>query len=480
MSEEAIREALTEQLNRTLVPKVSYSEFVQIRGGFGMGLQDHGILGNGIQPVQTKDKNISLILDGELYNAEELKLLFRNELPHRSMSSPELCLHLIMRFGSEIVNQFNGLFVIVIYDHRVPKMTLISDRFGFRPLFYVQRQKAVIFGSELKALCVIDPEPRKIDEIGTLEFFCFGSQLNERTWLQEYRRLTPATILTVDSSGIRTHRYWVYRYQENGPTLDQCTYFTVFSKLLDRAVERCMRGSHRIGVFLSGGYDSRSMAASIRKHHLPIPAFTFGYPESRDIRYASMLADRLGLDHYPLTSRDPYLHRTCHAIVWRTEGMSSFANCTSIRYHSLMKEKMDIILLGFLAEFSGSHTWPRLLLARSRQTVVDLVFDRMLGRGLNTVRRVFKPSYFKRTFEDLRDCFRSSFHSIENNHPLDVADCWSFTNLQPRAAYHSPSVDRYLFEARAPHMDFDLVSFLLTIPPYSRIEQRVYKKMISY
>lgn len=55
------------------------------------------------------------------------------------------------------------------------------------------------------------------------------------------------------------------------PILDQPTYFTVFGTLLDRAVERSMKGSHQMGIFLSGGYDSRSVAASIRKHHLPHP-----------------------------------------------------------------------------------------------------------------------------------------------------------------------------------------------------------------
>ena len=63
---------------------------------------------------------------------------------------------------------------------------------------------------------------------------------------------------------------------------------------------------------------------------------------------------------------------------------------------------------------------------------------------------------------------------------MNLADSWNFINLQPRGTFHSPSVDRHLFEARAPHLDVDLVNFLLTIPPLSRLEQRVYKKMIAY
>jgi hypothetical protein len=188
----------------------------------------------------------------------------------------------------------------------------------------------------------------------------------------------------------------------------------------------------------------------------------------------------LGLEHYPLTNSDRYLYRHCRSIAWRTEGMVPFANCTSIRFHRILKEKLDIILLGFLGEFSGSHTWPALLLARSRQATVQAVFDRFVRRRLDMVRRLFNPKFFGRTFEGVQRVFEASFEKIDNDHPMNLADSWNFINLQPRGTFHSPSVDRHLFEARAPHLDVDLVNFLLTIPPLSRLEQRVYKKMIAY
>lgn len=480
MSKESIFKTLCKQLHRVRIPNIAYDEYVDAHPGFGMALQDHGILENGAQPAKTEDGRVSLLLDGELYNGDELKRRFRKELPQCDISLPELCLRLITNYGENIVELFNGLFCLVLYDRGARRVTLISDRFGFRPLFYVRRQQAVIFGSELKAVCAVDPGSRRVDEIGTLELFCYGSHFMDRTWIDGYLRLPPATIMTVDEAGVRTHVYWRYKYDEGAPKLDQTTYFTVYSTLLDRAVERCMKGSHRIGLFLSGGYDSRSVAASIRKHYLPLPAFTFGHPGSRDVRYAAMLAERIGLKHHALTEKSPYLYQNCRAVVWRTEGMCSFANCTSIRYHPFLKEHVDIILLGFLGEFGGSHVWPQLLAARSRQAAIKAIFGRMAVGRLTTVRRIFNSSFLERAFDALRSRFQQSFESIDNDHPLNIADCWNLVHLQPRSTYQSPSVDRHLFEARAPHMDYDLVSFLLTIPPYSRLEQRIYKKMIAY
>ncbi len=479
-SEESIRKTLAKQLHRVRVPKIYYAEHVCVRPGFGMGLLDHGLLENSSQPVQTPDGRVSLLLDGELYNAGELKRRYRQELPDAAISTPELCLRLILLRGEEVVREFNGLFCLVIYDRDGRRLTLISDRYGFRPLFYAQGPLVFLFGSELKAVAVADPVTRKLDELGTLEFFFYGSHIIDKTSIQGYVRLAPATILSVDEQGLQARRYWTYKYNESAPRLDQATYYTRLGVLLDRAVERCMQGSQRIGIFLSGGYDSRSVAASIRKQHLPIPAFTFRQPESRDVRYAAMLAERLGLEHYPLTDRGPYLYPNCRAIVWRTEGMVPFSNTTSIRYHPLLKGKMDIILTGFLAEFGGSHTWPQLLLARSRRAAIQAMWDRFQRNRLGVAQRIFQPSFLKPGLEALQAHFQDSFEDVVNDHPLNAADCWNLIHLQPRSTYSAPSIDRYLFEARAPHMDAELVDFLLQIPPYARLEQRVYKRMIVY
>ena len=167
-------------------------------------------------------------------------------------------------------------------------------------------------------------------------------------------------------------------------------------------------------------------------------------------------------------------------MVWRTEGMSSFARTTSLQYHDAMRKHMDIYLLGILGEFSGSHTWPQLLFARSRSAAIEAIFSRLLGARQGYLSRIFTDSFRKRHFDSVRQRFIDSFQGIWNDHPMDMADCWNFVHLHPRDTYHSPSVDRALFEARAPHMDKDLVDFLLTIRPSARLEQRVYKKMIAY
>jgi asparagine synthetase B (glutamine-hydrolysing) len=480
LAEGAVESILSRQLNRVRVPGHAYTDHRAIFPGFGMALQDHGLMENGPQPVVSDDGQTALLLDGEVNNAAELQQQFAAELPRRSLTPPDVCLHLILRRGPDVARLFNGFFCIIVYERTARRVTLISDRYGARALFYVRSQNTLLFATELKALAVADSAPRKIDELGVFELFCYGTHFMQRSWMDGYLHLPPASVLTAGPAQFEIRRYWTYRYAERSRTLDQQTYATRFGILLDRAVERCMRGTQRIGMFLSGGYDSRSVAASLRRHHRPLPAFTFGLPEARDVRFAAMLAERLDLEHHVLSRQGPYLFGNCRAVVWRTEGMITFANATSIQWHSVLKQKMDIILTGFLGEFSGSHTWPELLLARSRRAAIAAIFNRFLAPRLGVAEQIFQPAFYARTLAAARENFDKSFELVEDDHPMNVADSWNVLHLQPRGTFHAPAVDRHRFEMRAPHTDNDLVDFLLKIPPHARLEQRVYKKMIAY
>ncbi len=480
LSADGIRTALTAQMRRVRTSLADYRPYSLVEDGFGAGLLDHGILENGPQPVHSADGSCTLLLDGEILNADELRQKFRAQLPDRDLRPPELCLALIEAQGEEVARLFNGIFALVVFRRRPRRLTLVSDRWGMRPMFFVERGRSLLFGSEMKAIAAIDPGPRRLNELATLERFCYGVHVFGDTWLEGYAKLRPATILTVDEGGTRRREYWRYAYDESAPCLDQATYATRYAVLVDRAVERAMRGRHRIGIFLSGGYDSRAVAAAIRKHRLPIPAFTFGVPESRDMRYAKMLADRLGLAHHGVADPSPYLSPNCRSIVWRTEGLNPFAGATSINHHPFLKQHADILLFGFLAEYNGSHTWPRLLLARSRAGAAAAIFDRYVGRGAAAARRVLKPAFHEAAFPALRERFFRSFDEVASEHPLNASDAWLVRNIEPMGTYQVGATDRHLFEARMPLMDADLVDFLLRIPPRARLEQRVYKRMIAF
>src|SRR5688572_22581007 len=122
--EREIAAALQKQLDRVGSGAASYTEYLYASPGFGMALQDHGILQNGEQPAISPDGRLRLLLDGEIYNGDELRIRFRNELGRGHLSDPQLCLRLIERHGPQIAHQFNGLFAICVWDARAQRLQL--------------------------------------------------------------------------------------------------------------------------------------------------------------------------------------------------------------------------------------------------------------------------------------------------------------------------------------------------------------------
>src|SRR5260370_8692336 len=100
-----------------------------------MALMDHGLFEYGEQPARTTDGRYFLLLDGELYNDGELKRRHCHNLPEQALTTPELCLQLLLLKAEDIVLSFNGLFCLALYDSRAQRLVLISDPPRFRPLY---------------------------------------------------------------------------------------------------------------------------------------------------------------------------------------------------------------------------------------------------------------------------------------------------------------------------------------------------------
>ncbi|MGC4057883.1 MAG: hypothetical protein QM743_07145 [Chitinophagaceae bacterium] len=98
----------------------------------------------GAQPMQDESKRYVLIFNGEIYNHTVL----RNKLPQvpfRSRSDTETLLHLLIRYGTDILEELNGIFAFAFYDREQQRLILARDRFGVKPLYFRDAAARYIF-----------------------------------------------------------------------------------------------------------------------------------------------------------------------------------------------------------------------------------------------------------------------------------------------------------------------------------------------
>jgi asparagine synthase (glutamine-hydrolysing) len=259
---------------------------------------------NGKQPMHFD--NLSIIFNGEIYNYQEIK----NELllegyTFQSTSDTEVVLKGYHRWGDDVVNRFIGMFVYVIYDKDKQAITICRDRAGVKPLYYYKNDGLILFASELKSLHQHPSFYKEIDVNSLALFLQYSYIPAPHTIFKNTYKLKPAHYLKLDlpTQKITETRYWDVCDFYNKPSLNISDEEAMdeVERLLKSAYQYRMVADVPVGLFLSGGYDSTSVAAILQKDRSEkLKTFTIGYKETgfNEAPEAKKIASYLGTDHH--------------------------------------------------------------------------------------------------------------------------------------------------------------------------------------
>lgn len=217
----------------------------------------------GAQPmIKSRDGRTYVIsYNGELYNTSEV----RNELiskgyTFRSHCDTEVVLAAYMEWGAQSVVKLNGIFAIAIWSEADQTLFLARDRLGVKPLFYTQRGKSFLFGSELKALLANPMIRPVIAEDGLAEILIMGpSRTPGHGIYKGIHELRPGYYLLYTRRGVQHKRYWSLVSRPHLDNLDDTTYQV--RELLQDSIERQLVSDVPICTLLSGGLDSSAITA---------------------------------------------------------------------------------------------------------------------------------------------------------------------------------------------------------------------------
>ncbi len=257
----------------------------------------------GHQPMHYQE--CSIVFNGEIYNYKEIKGNLE-ELGHVfiSQSDTEVILHAYNEWGLECVNQFIGMFAFVIYDRNCKQLFLFRDRAGVKPLYYYWHQDLFLFSSELKAFHKHPSFSKEINISALYAYFNFGYIPAPLSIFEHTYKLQAGHIMSFDLKikELKIRQYWCSSSYYLKPKLD-LTYLEAKDKLHDllkSAYNYRMISDVPVGVFLSGGYDSTSVAAIIQAESSNrLKTFTIGfYQGNNEAPFAKKTAEYLDTEHY--------------------------------------------------------------------------------------------------------------------------------------------------------------------------------------
>jgi asparagine synthase (glutamine-hydrolysing) len=260
----------------------------------------------GSQPMTTMDGELVITFNGEIYNHAELRAALEKR-GHRfktDHSDTEVLLYGYREWGPGLPEKLNGMWAFAIYDRNRRELFLCRDRFGKKPLFYYADDSTFAFASELTALRLHPAVSGDVDHEALQKYFAYGFIPAPRTLLAGAKKLPAGHWMKVPVETLRLEirQYWEFELDpyEIIPKNAEQAWGEELVHRLDEAVRCRLQADVPVGVFLSGGIDSTTIATLAAKHHPAIETFSIGFEDkSFDEReFARLGAETAGTTHH--------------------------------------------------------------------------------------------------------------------------------------------------------------------------------------
>ena len=241
---------------------------------------------SGKQPLLSKDKNLVLAANGEIYNHLELRQQFEDYYQFQTKSDCEVILALYKQKGASFLDELNGIFGFALYDDANDTYLIARDHMGIIPLYMGWDQDGTFYvASELKALEGV---------CSKIELFPPGHYLDSK---------------------VGEIKSWYQRdWMEYDMVKENETDIKVLRTALEEAVHRQLMSDVPYGVLLSGGLDSSITSAIAKKYAEKriesddkdaawwpqLHSFATGLENSPDLAAAQKVADHLGTIHHEI------------------------------------------------------------------------------------------------------------------------------------------------------------------------------------
>lgn len=354
----------------------------------------------GNQPMENEDGSIHLVCNGEIYNYPTLRARLEN-LGHtfRSQSDNEAILHAYEAWGDRFVEELEGMFAFALWDERNKRFFLARDRLGIKPLYYASVNGELLLASELRALLPLlpwipEPDPIALAYVMTLGYIPSPSSI----W-RGVSKLEPAHALTwIPGKGVFKWRYWEPPRQiDSGGKRGTEEWKEIFEAVL----KEHLLSDVPIGLLLSGGLDSTSLAVGLKELGHPTKAITVSFPGTKfdEAPVAKEVTNHLGIQWRQVPLRvqdvDELLGQTV-AIFDEPQGYSALLSMNMVCREA--SRDFKVVLAGDGGdEVFGGYTWYGNLdwpgerrASRIRPLIAPLIQRGLSGRLTRLAMQIFE------------------------------------------------------------------------------------------
>ncbi|MCA9540888.1 MAG: asparagine synthase (glutamine-hydrolyzing) [Myxococcales bacterium] len=486
---------------QTMTDRVAHrgpdGEGIWVGRGVGLGHRRLAIIApgpEGRQPMATADGRYVISYNGEVYNFAELRVeLEALGRVFRTRTDTEVVLQACAHWGPAAVERFNGMFAFALWDTVERTLLLARDRYGIKPLYYTERGRLLLFGSEVKALLARPAMTVDVCLPALHEYFTFQNIFSDRTLFDGVRMLPAGHTLRlpVGAPGVPPPRqYWDFNFAIDR-TLDLATAEEEVARLFEQAVDRQLVADTAIGTYLSGGIDSGSITCVAARRLPGLFSYTCGFDLSSasglemacdERAKAEQLANLYKTEHYEIVLKAGDMERAIERLTWHLEDPrvgQSYPNFYAARLASHFSK---VVLSGTGSdELFAGYPW-RYYGPANNNADPDDYLDKYYAYWQRLVPDELKPSFFRPHLHAATLGAHPTRQVFKGVHAARLAEARTpeeYVNFslyfELRTFMHGLLVveDKlsmaHGLETRVPFLDNDLVEFAMRIPVHLKL-----------
>lgn len=334
----AVYEETLRGMNNALFHRGPDDDGVFIEENFGFAMRRLSIIDieGGKQPIWNEDGRYGIVFNGEIYNSPALRV-FLERKGHRfkTFTDTECIVHLYEEYGENCVSHLRGMFAFAIWDKTEKKLFLSRDRLGIKPLYYAETPEAFLFASELRSFLYYPGFSAEMDEEAIDLYFSLLYIPAPKSIYRHAMKLPAAHTLTLHRGEKKIQCYWTAPHTHL--QISEAEAAEYLRELLNETVKMHLLSDVPVGVFLSGGIDSSTIAALASQSYPELRTFTVGFEETRynELPFARTLADKYKTKHTEICVKAKDIHLTENVI---TQLCEPFADSSFILTYLIAKE----------------------------------------------------------------------------------------------------------------------------------------------
>jgi asparagine synthase (glutamine-hydrolysing) len=438
-------------------------------------------------------------VDARQHLLAELRMQGQEELTSDATDA-ELILRAYCVWGEDCVAHLLGDFTFAVWDEPEQRLFCARDHLGVKPFFYAQLAQTVVVSNTLDCIRLHPAVSRDLHDPAIADFLLFGAnQDGDATSFRDIRRLPPAHCITWSKGTPRCRRYWTLPVDEPIHFKRADDYSDRFKELLRAALGDRLR-SRRVGVLMSGGLDSTTLAAVAlgllreRSTGFFLQAITSVYdrliPDSERY-YASLVADYLNIPiRYDVRDDETSIAQWDHVSVHTPEPVDNPATfAAGVEFLKSVATEARVFLYGEGPDNALQYEWrpylSHLLAGRRVARLVralsnDLLMHRRVPlwsslRQIAGARRRRKqwlevfPGWLNEEFATRWECrerWEARQRPSSSPHPVRPLGYHGFSDVRWQQLFEDCDINGALShsEIRHPYLDLRLLQYMLALP----------------